>query len=281
MQIFRTFSLTSSLSRPIDPRYPSNLAIMLATVAVGALTLGLALLDQRPLLEGLIWAVNWAGATLIAWILARELDPDHVMTSAIAPLLTLGALVAFDWRADLVVATLLIITVRALNRTTGLMTQPIDIPAYFAIVILVGWTPFWALGGLVVLAFLAERWLPQPYPKALAVAIALGLLTVATPILTQPSISYRPIELSYLLVAVVVVVWYLAVWRWQPQLFSSVCDRYDKPLLRERVIAGQAFLILAWVLLLLLYGEAGLQASAPLGGAITAFLGYQTYVALR
>jgi hypothetical protein len=120
----RTYILTT-VGRLIDLRYPTNRAIAIVSFLI---TPGTALL-QRP--SGVTWVQNalWGAqaglSVFLAWVLCRELDPDHDLSAFVAVGLALGGL--FLWRLPrLAVLLWLILVLRVINRTSGLTAGILD-----------------------------------------------------------------------------------------------------------------------------------------------------------
>ena len=70
----------TSLSRVVDPRYPSN-RLALAGAVLAGLGVGVATLLGADLEAG---ALSAAVGVFLAWAIARELDPDHATSAALA-----------------------------------------------------------------------------------------------------------------------------------------------------------------------------------------------------
>jgi len=169
----------SGVSRPVDPlRYPTNLAIILLTLAVASGVFSYRLAVGDTLSDAFIFGFFLAAGVFITWVVGRELDPDHNATAFLATGLTLIGLVALGGQTTLLPMILLIWAMRLVNRTTGLRYTTFDVLLMSAATALAGFTPFWALGGVLVSAFLLDWRLPEPHPFSRWAALGLALVTL-------------------------------------------------------------------------------------------------------
>lgn len=279
MQSFSRSPIQFIFNRPLDFSYRSNVMIAAFVVMVGAVGCGYGLLMAQSLMTALGQGVQWAASAAIGWILARELDPDHVMTSAIAPIIALGGAILFDWHDHFIAIAVVVVTVRLVNRTTGLAPQQWDAFMYLLAVIVVGATENWVIGVAMAMVFWWDGLLPKPSAYATPLAVASLIVGIVTPLVLGHLTSPQP-DWPLVVVFVAALGWYSLVRGWQPQLLRSVCDTYGKPLYRERVLTGQLWLIATWGIVILWRGSEGVEEIHSLGAAILAFLIYQTYVAV-
>jgi hypothetical protein len=146
----------TSIGRPVDPRYPSNRALIVLLIAVAVVTHSF----HPPL------------AVFFAWALCRELDPDHDGSAFVAAGLTLLAM--FRWRQpDTSILFWLLCAVRVVNRTVGLAPTWID----STILLALAWcTHQPGLLALTALAFAADAKLRGGQPRQWGFAAAAAVL---------------------------------------------------------------------------------------------------------
>lgn len=157
--------MRSNIGRPIDPRHPTNLAILLVTlIAIAAGTWH----------QDLPWGLRLGAAGFLAWALTRELDPDHpysaflsaTLALGLAPLATPGILTSF-WA---------LLALRMLNRSPGTPTQ-VDAILTIILALWASWQGTWIAGILTAAILLADARLPEPGKHArLAPVPLLGIL---------------------------------------------------------------------------------------------------------
>ncbi len=140
----------------MDPSYPSNTFVLVATPVIGTIAGAIALIGGETLLDSASWGISAGGAGFLAWAIAREVHPDRAWIATVAALgAPWGVLLV---RPDLISAAVVMLVARAVADTTGRALRPAD-------VILLG-------GVAAIAAFRA------PAPGVLAVG-AIGLTLVA------------------------------------------------------------------------------------------------------
>jgi hypothetical protein len=159
----------SAIGRSIDPRYPTNVAIFLLALAVGAGGTLAQWLAGGTWLDSLLWGAGAGFSVAIAWALGRELDPDHDLSAFLGAGLALLGLFFFELPGllGLVWAMLLL---RVVNRTGGLPARVTDSLALLGLGSWMAWQGSWALGIWTALAFALDAWLPPPERRQLPFA---------------------------------------------------------------------------------------------------------------
>lgn len=226
----------SHLTRPLDPRLPSNVTISGLTLAVAGAGGILALAGDRTL-----WLpVLAAGATFLTWALGRELDPDHQLTALIAAL-PAAALVLVGLEISILVSVTVMMSARLLVASTGRRPLATDLAG---MVVLAGVASFTALGwvagfGLAVAIYLDDRMEEKHSGRAvlaaIGAAVAASLVATLTDALPQTVPEVRPL-LTLALGALALI----AVSR-DPVAPSSLVDSRRKALLvPDRLHTGRA-----------------------------------------
>jgi hypothetical protein len=171
----------TSLGRiPIDPRYPTNLAIGALSLVVTIAGTLWRLLSGLALLESALWGIGAGLVVFLTWALGREIDPDHDLSAFVGAGLVLIALLFLDIPALLVVLWLLTV-LRIVNRTVGLPAKPLDSLAVFGLGAWLTWQGYWMAGLITAAAFLLDGLLSPPLRYHL---FASGLTLVITVILS-------------------------------------------------------------------------------------------------
>lgn len=142
----------SALARIVDVRYPSNRSIVTIAGAGGAGTVLFRFLTDAG--DPMLWGFRVAVAVFLGWAIARELDPDHPWSAAVAgPLAGLGVAMAVP---ELGAAAGFLIATRIVARSTGMSAHR------------------WELVGLVgFVGYLAAS--REAWPAALALVWALWI----------------------------------------------------------------------------------------------------------
>ncbi|MDX1690344.1 MAG: hypothetical protein R3290_04905 [Acidimicrobiia bacterium] len=259
----------TGIGRPIDPRVPSNLFVIAATLAGGAAGFFPALGDG---FGDAVWAgVLTGGAGFVAWAVGRELDPDRPATAGVAAVVAIA--LAFVGDPGLALSGAAILATRILVRTTGVFPTVVDL------VVVAGFAAYVATrsAGLPVavvtgLALLADGRLPGPSTNRVTVAGDLIVVAAIVAALIAGTAVPDPAGVAgweWLLVGVAVVGAVVVV---RPPLVSATADWSDERLDGHRLRAGRVA-ALAMVAGAAVWGGAvGLAAVAPVSAAMAASL---------
>jgi len=255
----------STIGRPVDPRFPTNRAIL---ILVGASLVGSASVlfaIGRPLSEALLRALSLAGAVFFAWALARETDPDRPGSAFLAAAGAAGGALLLGTPRFLLLLWVLL-GLRVVNRSTGLSPGALDWVAIYGIKLWLGFSAHWTIPllALPTLLFAGLRRFPVALrvglPLALpAAAIAFGALHAWRFALPAPA----SVEFLLLLGVAVGVVPAIVSYR----RVRSVGDRTGVPLEPHRVQWGLGWAVTAGAILTL-SGTGTVGDLAPLWAAL-------------
>ncbi|NDJ53967.1 MAG: hypothetical protein GYB68_12915 [Chloroflexi bacterium] len=255
----------SSLGRPLDPRYPSNLIAAILVVVFALVAAGVALLNGLPIREIALWGVSGAFSWFIAWALGRELDPDHILSSFLAGGFAIVGLLILGPPNFLIVALGLVLA-RLLSRSTGLAFKVFDSIA--VIVILLGTLILegtWLMGLITAVAFALDALLDDPYPAHWAFAGVSLALSIGTVIVSGfPPFPAVPVWMLVSAAVVVVLSLGYVVLCSDP---ISLSDATQKPLHKNRIRATIVIILLV-ALTSLWYGEGGLAIGSTVWAAL-------------
>jgi hypothetical protein len=173
----------TSVGRVLDPfQYRTNLFIMLATALGGVAAGGVTLLASGDLGAAIAAGFFTGAAIFMAWVLSRDLDPDHDYSAFVA------AAVAFVL-SPVPVAILPVATLIVLNRiVTRVVGPPARLADSLMALVLTGAAVAlgaWQVGVAAVAAFTLDSLLDRPLRSQFRFAILTGVLTLAL-------MSYRP-----------------------------------------------------------------------------------------
>jgi hypothetical protein len=165
---------TSALARPIYWNYHTNQLIVLLTVALGIVFGILSLMNGNGLGEAAVDGFWAAAATITAWVLAREVDPDHDYSAFVG---AIAAPFLIGQSFGLFAMAILILFARLVNRSVGPKATLWD---SIGLAVLLGLALFianpWVLGLAGMLAFLLDAILMNPNRQHLLFAgVALGI----------------------------------------------------------------------------------------------------------
>jgi hypothetical protein len=202
----------SSIARPLDPRYPTNLLIMVLTVVAGVVAGLLTLSTGGTFSDAILAGFATGGSTFLTWAIARETDPDYDWSAF--------AGVAFMWLAGLwlrapmpgmVALALMLVYLRVINRMVGPPATIADAMVLMIGLVIASFLENWIIAVGVAGAFFIDGILPPPQRRQLFFAL-LALLIMVIRIMVIGWESYGVLSLPYLIgIAVVAIVFVLTM----------------------------------------------------------------------
>lgn len=270
----------TSLGRtPVDPSYPTNLAIAALTMVVTVGATAFRLVQGTALSESALGGVSVGLVVFMTWALGRELDPAHDLSAFAGTGLVLIALLVFDPPSLMVVVWLLLV-LRLVNRTTGLPAKPLDSIAVLGLGTWLIWQGHWPIGLLTAVAFLLDGLLSPPLRRHLVASGLAFAITVVVSIYHSDMVIELEATLPVVLVSAVAGGLF-AVAIASSTTVHAVGDATREPLNPRRVQATQA-LALATALLLAWWGGAsGVVALLPLWAALFGVGLYRLAILIR
>ena len=250
----------TSIARVLDPRYPTNRAVLLLLAPAAGIAGAMALLRGSGLPETALSALFGAAAALAGWAFARELAPDLERLAFLGMLLTFGAFLAVE-SSSLLLLFAAQFLVRVVNRSVGLPARIVDSVFVAGLTVWATWAgPFPGLALIGALAFGLDASMKERFRRHWIFA---GIcLAAAWLSLYGQGQWWSPESLPATvagLLPIVAVAYGLAMWRIRN--VTSPDDVTGTPLSSARVLAGMAVGLLAG-LQALTRGLAGLEAAA-------------------
>lgn len=269
----------TGLVRLLDPRYATNLAILVVATAVGVI----GFIAQLVIGSGFWLAFGWSFVagflTIMSWAIGRELDPDHDLSAFVGVAIFLLSLVLYESSTFVWPTLLVIMALRIVNRSNGLRATWLDSVLF---TVLAGWlvgsTGHWEYGIVAVVALLLDAFLPVSSRRQLLFAAIVGLIILfyQWTMIVDRAAGF-PFSWTELGAAGVVVVLFISLIIFRSNQIRSVGDATKEPLVLLRVQAAQ-MLAVATGLLFLWQGADKLMAlwSAMLGVSL-----YRIYAIAR
>jgi hypothetical protein len=252
---------------PIDPRYPTNLAIAALTLVVAIGGAILRLLSGAAPLESVQWGIGAGLVLFLTWALGRELDPDHDLSAFVGAGLALIALLIVESPSLLVIFWLLLV-LRIVNRTIGLPAKPLDSLAVLGLGAWLAWQGYWMAGLATAVGFLLDGLLSPPLRHHLFVS---GLAFVATLVLSifHGGIAMEGGATTAVAIASAVMAGLFLVVVATSRESQAVGDATGDPLNPKRVQAAQVLALLIALLFAWWAGASGMVTLSPLWAAMT------------
>ncbi len=258
----------SNLGRPLDPKYPSNLFIMIVSLA-SFVGFGLfSYLMDGGIVSSLGFGAGSLLTVFLTWALAREVDPDHHLTAVFA---TAGgiAAIAVNGVPSLLLPFWALFSVRILNRSTGLKAGPIDNLLSAGLALWLGYSLSWVIPAASAVIFITDSLIRNPkrrqFVPGMITAAGAGYFLYLDLSIWGDFSSY-PIKLG--LVLLLSALFLLVIH--DSKKVDSTGDRTGKPLSPHRVQFAQLILLLTALLLPLWGGLDGFHESVTFWSVIGA-----------
>lgn len=254
----------TSLSRFINPLTTVTHRLLALCVPLAGIILGVyTLLTGGDFGTAVMAGVQAGASALLAWVLAREIDPDNDYSAFVAlGIATLGAFIAAPNIWALGGAVVLI---RIINHIVGYPAKITDSIIAIAIgmaTMLV--TGAWIFGVVVAVAFMLDALLPKAPNFQWGMVLAMLVLMLPTwnylnVQLTNPPQNWLVVVLgiSALFVGHILTT----------RHFTTKCDATQAPVVPIRIRAGMGFFVGMALLFALVYGDGGVYALMPLWSA--------------
>lgn len=265
------------IGRPLDPRYPTNLAIMilagLATVAI----LIFRLIGGIELVQAGISAFLAGMSVFIVWGLSREIDPDHDFSAFVSAIIMIAVLFLMDGQFNLLVLFYLLSMARLLNRTTGLSAKFSDSLALFGFTIFVSFVDSWIFAMMGGTMFLLDSILPTRNRQGLLFAGASVVVMVIAFFVQGGGLNPILPTLEYITGVVATTLLFIPIIMRSNQI-TSTGDFTGEPLVPLRIQAIQVVALLSGYHVAVWQGNAGIIAFLPLW---VTFLGIAVFPAIE
>jgi hypothetical protein len=256
----------SGVARPVDPRYPTNKAVLVLVPAVLILAGVAALLGGVSLLDAGLAGLHAGLLAFLVWALTRELSPDDNPAAFLAVAIALAAWARVGPQSLALLAAALI-AARLVNRSTGLPAKLGDSLLLTLGFALLTWSVSWTCGVVGALALLLDALAPSKLEarrRHLACAAVLAAVLAARVLVGIDALvlpAHLPVFASIAGLGVLAVALYPTP--------RSVGDIDQSPLVPARVRAGLALGLLT-AALASLDGGLALQQVAALWGCVLA-----------
>ncbi len=265
----------SSISRPVDPRYRTNLAIMILGLVV-TITSGIFQISTGSgYLPGIVWGVSAGISCFLGWAIARELDPDYPYSAFVGAGLVVVGLFIFDMPV-LLFGFWVIVSLRIVNRTCGPPATWLDSLGGLGLTMILVFRDFWLVGLAMTVIFLVDA-LMAPANRKQFIFSAISLLgTIFLTVLPGVTLEAPPGTSTWIVLGVGGLLMFLVVGT--SREVETVCDINQNPLVPRRVQAAQVLALLVGIMMVLVGGVEGLVVSLPLWAAILGVGLYRVFV---
>lgn len=253
----------SHVGRTIDPRYPTNLVILIWCAVVGALMFGFRLVSGVEIIQAGIASVL-AGLTIfVVWAFAREIDPEEQLSAFVSVVLMTIALFLFDLQYNLIVLFYVMSISRILNRTVGLPAKLTDSIYLLLFTGFVGLAGSWIYAMMGATVFLLDSILPDRDRKQLLFAgLSVVIMIVGFVIQNNPLNPILPTT-DYIVGILITTLIFVPVVLNTKHL-TCIADITKEPLIPIRIQATQVVAVLFGYHVALWQGNQGILDFLPL-----------------
>jgi len=270
-------SSISSLARVVDPRYPTNFAILIIAALAGGGYLIYNLYASTDLLSAFGAAFAFAVGIFLTWALGREIDPEHELAAFAGLLLFIPGYLVFG-APDLIMLLTILLLLRMLNETTGLQPKLLDLLAIIALGSMLVVRGAWVFGFFCSAGFLLEARLGESRNRYLLLSGFMAFLTLASLLILKPLSPSNRITLVQIGFVISVALVFIPLVL-HTRTIEVICDYQPERLKPVRVQAGQVFAISSAILVWIIAGYSGIIALLPLWSSFIGLsVGYLTSI---
>ncbi len=258
----------SSLARVIDPRYPTNLAIVILSIFVGGVQFLLNIFQGIDLVGSIFAAVPIGLSVFLTWALGREIDPEHELSAFAGLVLVIPGYWLLD-APDLIAVVTILLLLRLLNRTTGREPKLLDSLTLAGLGIWLLFRAEWIFGLITAAAFFLDSRLSSPKKQNFIFSGIMTILTVVSLIILEPAALQKEISSPELFFVIGVIVLFIPLII-HTRKIDLMCDFPNETINPLRVQVSQIFAVTAGTLVWLYKGKNGLNDLLPVWSSIIA-----------
>jgi hypothetical protein len=235
----------SSLVRVVDPRYPTNFAILVLSSLAGGAQFLFKIYQGTELLNRITAAIPLAVTVFLTWALGREIDPEHELAAFVG------------------------LALRLLNRITGVIPKFLDSLIISGLGIWLVFRGDWIFGFLTAAAFFLDSRLSDPKKQNLFFSGIMTIFTIVSLLIQKPAVTQTEIFPAEFFFVIGVILLFM------PLIVHSrdtevICDFSEKEINPLRVQASQIFTITSVTLVWLIQGRHGIINLMPIWSSIIA-----------
>lgn len=275
----KSIKLKSSLARPIDPTYRTNLLLIIVLPILSIVAGGYSYSTANDIWIAVQAGLWMAAAIFESWTIAREIDPDNDWSAFVSIALTVVAMFALNFPIFSVYALfLLLLSLRVVNRIVG---YPCTWNDSVGILVMVGVAAFfdsWLIGLVVAAAFFLDATMSQSHRVHLAYAVGAVAIVIVRGIINLGQTG--SLSTSYLITIAIIGIFYVLTMLANRSVKVKT-DLKAKPVDVRRVRAAMALALIAVIMLAIWRGDAGVIAMLPLWGAMLGISIYRIPITVR
>ncbi|MFN8378857.1 MAG: hypothetical protein U0452_09315 [Anaerolineae bacterium] len=256
----------TSIGRTLDPRYPTNVLILVLALVGGLAGGALALIGGRDLGSAFVAGLWAAVATFLAWVITRDIDPDYPYSAfASAGVALVACLLLGEPRLDLLALIGVSVSLRLISRVVGPACRWTDSVGILVVALVLAVTGHGLESVMMGIAFALDGLMLPPLRRHLgfaAIAVVAGVLAL----IAEPVTVVRPEgATANVLFAIVLAFGFLLI---TTHHVTSPCDVAGYELSAARVQAAMVWLLAAAVIVGFTAGAEALTGFLPVWAAL-------------
>jgi len=251
------------IGRILDPRYPTNLAIMIWMGVVGVAIFALRLLNGVELIDAGISGVIALLSVFFVWAFSRELDPQEQLSAFVSALLMTVAVVVLDVRFNLIVLFYMMSMLRIVNRSTGLPALMSDSIVMLIFTAVVAYFGSWVYAMIGATAFLLDAVLPKPHRRHV-IFVGLAIVIMVVTFIIQNAELSPMMPTTDFIIGILFATFIYLPFVVRSRNVDVTCDITGEPIIPIRVQAGQVLMLLLGYHIAVWQGNTGVLDMLPL-----------------
>lgn len=259
----QTIQSFTHIGRPIDPRYPTNLAIAIIIAITTVSMFIFQLLSGTNLFLSTTQAIVAALTIFLVWAFAREIDPEEQLSAFMPVLLMLIVLFTLDVEYNLIALFYLMSLARIVNRSIGLAATLADSIIMLIFTGLVAYLSGWIYALVAVIAFLLDAVLPDANHRHRVFALLAFIVMIIAFVLQSGVINLTIPSTNYLIATGLAGLVFIPI-IWKAGKLSVSCDISPELLSPLRVRATQIMVLIFAFIIAFWQGNQGILALLPL-----------------
>ncbi|WP_300531865.1 hypothetical protein [Maricaulis sp.] len=263
----------SSIARPLEPNYPTNLAVLiLLPVAAGIVGFSAWEFRDASLMQAAAAGGEGALVAFLAWALGREIDPDRNETAFVGMALAVAA-IAIGWSPAVWTLALALMSTRIVNRSVGQPAKASDLVLVLGLAAAAVFRDgIWLMGAIFALAVIFDVMLD----RTRVLSLIFAFLGVGLSVFVLVERGGEPMALIEAGLAAVEIEWMIttgivaaifALMLLSLPAVESVGDATGAPLDRIRIRAGGLITLVA-VFAALAEGQEAVLSTLPIWAVI-------------
>ncbi len=255
----------TGIGRPLNPKYPTNIAIIVLSAIVAIAAAAISLLQGADYLAVLIESLRASATFFLGWAIAREYDPDHPYSAFLAAAAMVTAYF-FGYAGNLLFLALLLLMMRYINRSTGIPATTIDMAAGIVLIAWLAWTMDWVVALIGSAGFALDGLLDKEKNDRFFFAVFTLTIAVASRVWGPGSAGFSGINAQVIAISVALAAIGLPLYLSYSEVRSQ-CDLTDEPLQPIRIRWTQIFYIGSTIIIGLKLGMAN-SGDIPAAGSV-------------